>query len=290
MNKVQTLGVVLMCLLATNAVAGAMTDQSPFAVKYKLVERKPLGSGMFRYSFILTLTNEQRPWVDATAVVSTDIDGVAIENDTLVIGDLRPGESVVAKEPLIVIADARNAVLVPDAIRVRNLRPSLKRAHPKRARYGPAYRKGLEVFSINDFRTQIFAAAGDGIPPDPGSVGDETLAGVDSDEDGVRDDLERDIAKITPSPSDEAVRRAAMSLGRALQKTVDPGAIPLGAIREEITRAIACVLTASDAGAIYVRVIENQFTDTLERLNAYLAYNKALDGTSWRAQEACDGE
>jgi len=50
-----------------------------------------------------------------------------------------------------------------------------------------------QLITVND--TSIFA----NLPPDPGAVGKATLAGVDSDNDGVRDDVQRWIVMTYPN-------------------------------------------------------------------------------------------
>lgn len=41
--------------------------------------------------------------------------------------------------------------------------------------------------------------AGTGLPPDPGEIGKFTIQGVDSDGDGIRDDVERNISQYYPN-------------------------------------------------------------------------------------------
>ena len=48
---------------------------------------------------------------------------------------------------------------------------------------------------------------GDGLPPDPGEAGKATLEGIDSDQDGIRDDIQRYIALTYP---DSQKTRAAL--------------------------------------------------------------------------------
>jgi hypothetical protein len=52
------------------------------------------------------------------------------------------------------------------------------------------------------------------LPPDPGAPGMTTLAGIDSDHDGVRDDVQRAIALTFPQPSTarSIITQAAISL------------------------------------------------------------------------------
>ncbi len=45
----------------------------------------------------------------------------------------------------------------------------------------------------------IIVPTGSGLPPDPGKRGRETIAGIDSDGDGIRDDVERKVSLMFPS-------------------------------------------------------------------------------------------
>ena len=59
------------------------------------------------------------------------------------------------------------------------------------------------------------------LPPDPGEAGKQTLAGVDSDQDGVRDDVQRYIA--FKYPQSERTRAALSQAARAFQFEIVAG-------------------------------------------------------------------
>jgi hypothetical protein len=56
------------------------------------------------------------------------------------------------------------------------------------------------------------------IPPDPGEAGKQTLAGIDSDNDGVRDDLEREI--VFMYPGNDQVRRVLRAMVKQEQQVI----------------------------------------------------------------------
>lgn len=56
------------------------------------------------------------------------------------------------------------------------------------------------------------------VPPDPGEAGKVTLEGIDSNKDGVRDDLEREI--IFLSPDREDVRRVLRAMAKKMQLVI----------------------------------------------------------------------
>jgi hypothetical protein len=56
------------------------------------------------------------------------------------------------------------------------------------------------------------------LPPDPGEAGKATLAGIDSDHDGVRDDLEREIVYMYPQ--NQEARRVLTAMVKKIQDVI----------------------------------------------------------------------
>ncbi len=114
-----------------------------------------------------------------------------------------------------------------------------------------------------------------------------SVAGIDANTNGVRDDLDAYLAEqYTSVPQ----RNAALQFARALQAAmlVDPA--DLNAPRkvgQQVSRAVTCVyakFTGADdtkQAAAVIEELRSLSTNTKPRLRAYLAYNKALDGTTW---------
>ncbi|TNF61725.1 MAG: hypothetical protein EP306_05800 [Burkholderiales bacterium] len=112
------------------------------------------------------------------------------------------------------------------------------------------------------------------------------LEGIDADSDGVRDDIGDHILTAYPEP---AQYRAAMQVARAYQAMVlvdKNDHIALQSVSEQMMRAIACVRRnafAGDArrleGSRLMDELEAMTTNTKERLQEYLAYNKARSGS-----------
>lgn len=75
------------------------------------------------------------------------------------------------------------------------------------------------------------------LPPDPGAAGMATLAGIDSDNDGVRDDIERYIWLTFPQSARQ--RSALTQAAIALQALVLGGAPQTNL--QQLTKAIDCV-------------------------------------------------
>lgn len=123
------------------------------------------------------------------------------------------------------------------------------------------------------------------------------LMGTDADANGVRDDVDRHIATTYP---EAAQRAAATQFARAMQEalTADLGdAASTKAIAARGSRAVNCIYTrfagASSPTHAPARVAEDVRSitaNTRERLSAYLAYARALNGTSATLPEGdtCD--
>ena len=134
--------------------------------------------------------------------------------------------------------------------------------------------------SVDDL-TIIIPVESSELPPDPGEEGKADVAGIDSDNDGVRDDVERYIAYKYP---DNPLTRKALyqyskyeqlNLINSHNKYKIKGYSPL------INKAISCLYKVrekeDDAHAILkdIRVI---ILNTHERFRANLSVNKHLDG------------
>jgi len=124
----------------------------------------------------------------------------------------------------------------------------------------------------------------------------DTLAGIDANSNGVRDDIERYIEKKYTEP---AQRKAAMRKAMVFQEMLlvdkqDEAA--LEAVSYRGTLAIVCSIPAfpGEAGAIQGSAmsseLESMTTNTKARLLAYLAYNKARSGSvsSMPREPSCD--
>lgn len=112
------------------------------------------------------------------------------------------------------------------------------------------------------------------------------LAGRDSDGDGVRDDVEVYIeTRYEPGPPQSAAGQFARTVQQAVE--INPAdAAAVKALSVESARAVKCIFAsfAADgtgpAPSQVVSDLEAITANTRERLEAYLAFNRALDGTS----------
>ncbi|MGR5148760.1 hypothetical protein ACQKP8_19710 [Photobacterium alginatilyticum] len=119
----------------------------------------------------------------------------------------------------------------------------------------------------------------------------DSLLGIDEDNNGIRDDIDK---YIELNYQDTLQQNAVRQLASALQKTlvVDiSDTIFVKKINRDNTRAINCIYSRfSDESvdknpAQVSQEIESITSNTKARLLAYLAFSKALDGTSWAIPE-----
>ncbi|MDR4498497.1 MAG: hypothetical protein MRK02_11350 [Candidatus Scalindua sp.] len=117
------------------------------------------------------------------------------------------------------------------------------------------------------------------MPPDPGKEGKETLLGIDSDGDGVRDDIQRYI--YFTYPDDEKLR-----LGLAYYAKEFQGVLADADDREaayehaiKMARHGECLDYLKGDDSIYIeRALDAEILNTRERSIAYITYSDNLGG------------
>ena len=117
------------------------------------------------------------------------------------------------------------------------------------------------------------------LPPDPGEAGKTTLEGIDSDTDGIRDDIQRSIAMTYPDSQKtrSALRQAAIALQNAILNSPDEES----ALRntEKEARASECIrYIHPDSGREIDNMLMAEFLNTPERSRAYLEFDSKLAG------------
>lgn len=122
------------------------------------------------------------------------------------------------------------------------------------------------------------------LPPDPGEAGKATVTGVDSDGDGVRDDLQRYI--VFTHPESESTRQAMRQQSSAnqyfVEATTSAGALLAAQTRARSQACILYLLGVSIATKEQMDELRAQLLNTPERALAYLAADKLLTGaTIW---------
>jgi hypothetical protein len=126
------------------------------------------------------------------------------------------------------------------------------------------------------------------LPDDPGGSGKESIAGIDADADGVRDDVQIYVHANYPDPGDRA---AAIQLVKALQQLVTTGGTESKALAAgaAMNKAIDC-LYSRDAEKFGDRVeaIEGSIVNTGARAQAYARAGAFLSGANFSVSTVAD--
>jgi hypothetical protein len=130
------------------------------------------------------------------------------------------------------------------------------------------------------FLGQALPVALFGLPADPGEAGKATLEGIDSDGDGLRDDVQRFIA--LSQPSSVRIRAALTQEAVALQRALLDSASETESAEHAraIDHAIECqfFVVPGDGAAGLAAELESEVVNTEARLAAYLAFQAHLTG------------
>jgi len=123
--------------------------------------------------------------------------------------------------------------------------------------------------------------ADDGLPEDPGEAGMATLVGIDSDSDGVRDDVQRYIALTYPES--EKIRAALTQYAITMQDALLDADDKEKSVRvaQNGTKSQACLWYVFGSVRLYGDARDDimvKLLNTDERNYAYFAYNDQLGG------------
>ncbi|MFP5492487.1 MAG: hypothetical protein ACLGG0_13365 [Bacteriovoracia bacterium] len=133
-----------------------------------------------------------------------------------------------------------------------------------------------------EVKTQQIIVDGDPQPPHPGEAGKETLLGIDSDNDGVRDDIEIWInERFAEQPSLlKGLKQNARALSDRMKNASNPPASIL--TTHKILRASACLkwIAGLDKGIEIRKELEFEFLNTKERIQAHMQAMKNFHGES----------
>ncbi len=155
---------------------------------YQLVSQTRISATVFDYTYRVSVRNTGPALIVVTGRANSTATNVTFPDNVASFGDIASGTPANSVDTIVIRQD---------------------RSQP---------------FNTNQVAWQFTAAPGDGIPPDPGPANDLTIEGIDSDNDGIRDDIERYIAISVPSSARhrEALHQLASVIQRELlAQTVD---------------------------------------------------------------------
>jgi hypothetical protein len=131
------------------------------------------------------------------------------------------------------------------------------------------------------------------LPPDPGDAGKATLAGIDSDGDGVRDDVERVIGLMDVSTEQRSVLFGVVKTMQQGITTSSSGAAAVQVIKNEIVGRRCLGFLMGDQERPTMAIISAALFNTRERLLAYSAVDAQFGGQTTDdlpdGQPACGG-
>jgi hypothetical protein len=115
----------------------------------------------------------------------------------------------------------------------------------------------------------------------------DTLAGVDADKNGIRDDIDLYISKQEFTPEQEiAIKQEAAVMQRSVTINVKDKKA-LAKLQVDSGISMACLsytkfgMNGNIRGSSLALDIESLTANTKKRLKNYLAYNHTLDGSVW---------
>ena len=151
----------------------------------------------------------------------------------------------------------------------------------ERAVYAGANFESGHVISDTVDRRRRHAPAGSG----PGEAGALTIEGIDSNQNAVRDDVERYIALADAPP---AVQQAMTDAAVALQEALAPAPTQAAAVEQatEVLRTIDCV-AALDPGGLLAAELVSEVNNTYGRSEAYVELNQQVAGQAFQAGNGC---
>jgi hypothetical protein len=135
---------------------------------------------------------------------------------------------------------------------------------------------------------QELTEAAPALPVDPGAQGQVTVAGVDADGDGLRDDVQ---LRIHASYAEGSSRDGAIQLAKAIQDMLKNGSTKPGALAAglALNRAVDCLygLDAAKFGE-QVEDIEGVVVNTGARARAYAKAGAFLSGGTYGVSTVAD--
>lgn len=218
---------------------------------YSLQSKERVNRTDYAYTYKADITNTGDAVINASATVNSLSDKTKVTVDSLSFGSVGAKETVTSNDTFILTQDRRAAFNPDDLVWEITADPAV----------------------ISD------------LPPDPGEAGKATLEGIDSDNDGVRDDIQRYIALTYPES--EKVRVGSLQLAKAMQIAILGSSTKQKSISSSfyVNKSIECLSYLSKYGIDGSEVIANligKLVNTVDRYSAYSRYNQNLSGNSFR--------
>lgn len=141
-------------------------------------------------------------------------------------------------------------------------------------------RTAAQVEKIHNTKLQMADVMGDNLPPDPGAEADKTVAGVDANKNGIRDDVELAIFKEYPKSA--KTRAVLLQYALALQMEFTQPIInkeTVTAVAEKTSAGYYCV------GKILSRSNMKNFISEGDKLHGFVENNQINNDLRKKAQK-----
>jgi hypothetical protein len=212
-------------------------------VEFTLVSSQRISRFDYKYIYKVILLNNTNPLLRVSGHVTSTNSNVQIEHTTIDFGDMRVGDT------------SQSTIIVE---------------HNRRLR-----------FSENDLAWLFTGADGTDVAPYPVSGGRDTIEGIDSNSDGIRDDLEHAIARAFPVADME--RRAATAAVSVLQEQIlSEGLADLDDLIDRSLNAARCIrfIGGEELYNRYLEVIALGL-DTQHRYQGWASFQTRASGSTW---------
>lgn len=155
-----------------------------------------------------------------------------------------------------------------------------------------------QVAKIHNTKLTMDDVLGKNLPPDPGAEADKTIAGIDANKNGIRDDVELAIFKQYPNSA--KTRAVLLQYALALQMEAVQPVVNKETVTEvvrEQSRAHYCVgeITSREDMKKFIEIgdklhgfIENKQRNTLERKKVRKNFVENIGSYSESENEVCD--
>jgi len=236
-------GLIFLCVLLLGV--GMASAELVIDRNYQLVSKKRVGRTAYEYTYQVNVDNNGPDARKVTATVTSSSPHTTIIDGEVSFGDVSAAGTVTGADTFTLRQDRRYS-------------------------FDPA--------ALSWAVSQADGAGA--LPPDPGEVGKQTLLGIDSDGDGVRDDIQRWI--YLTYPDEEKVHLAltqyAIDYQELLAQANDSDAALHHATR--MMRDIECLSYIKGDNSYDISAdLKAQILNTRERSIAYLTFSDNMAGT-----------
>jgi hypothetical protein len=233
--------------------------------------------------------------------------GVYVNNVKVQTATVCPGDSVrlgsiplemAEVDRLLAKSKARIAREALDGKSARDDSPPPRQSSPKGLLIGGAVSLAMVALALvvafgqqesADDDDQTIITNVPGLPPDPGEAGKRNIRGIDSDGDGLRDDLQRYIAiefEDSP-PTRQALTQVAGAQQRFLTVSMNEDRARQAAMR--VVRGVECLYSVQGGKSREIlNGLNAHIVNTPERLEAFFATEKHLGGQTFPIAPAND--